>query len=67
MIDAHYAQAQAPVVLPSNTGGEDIELMDVCMIPLMWTPYFIGGGTPKVALDKIELMVALVSPGDRGL
>ena len=61
MIDAHYAQAQAPVVLPSNTGGEDIELMDVCMIPLMCPLYFfIGDGTPKATLDKIEFMVASV-------
>ena len=66
-IDAHYAQAIAPMFLPSNTGGEDIELMDLCMIPLMWALYFIGGGTPKATLDKIELMVTSVAPGDRGL
>ena len=63
-IDAHYAQANPPLFLSSNTLGEDIELMDVCMISLMWAPYFIGGGTPKATLDKIELMIASVVPGD---
>ena len=66
-IDAHYAQANPPVFLLSNTVGEDIELMDVCMIPLMCPSYFFGGGTPKAALDKIELMIASVVPGDRVL
>ena len=28
------------------------------MIPLMWAPYFIEGGTQQVTLDKIELIVA---------
>ena len=37
------------------------------MIPPMWAPYFIGGGTPKATLDKIELMIASVVPADRGL
>ena len=67
-IDAHYAQANPPLFLPSNTVGEDIKkLMDVCLIPLMWAPYFIDGSTPKATLDKIELMIALVVPGDRVL
>jgi hypothetical protein len=30
------------------------------MIPLMWAPYFIVGGTLKDTLDKIELLVASV-------
>ena len=68
-IDAHYAQANALVFLPtSNTGGYNIKLMDMwCMIPLMWAPSFIGGGTPKETLKKIELMAASVSPDGRGL
>ena len=54
--------------LPSKTVGEDIELMNVCMTPLMCPLYFfIGGGTPKATLDKIEFMVPSVTPGDRGL
>ena len=53
-IDAHYAQANPPVFLPSDTAGEDLELMDVCMIPLMWAPYFIGGGTPKATLARLS-------------
>ena len=66
-IDAHYAQANAPVFLPSNPGGEEVELMDVCTIPLMCPPYFIGGNTPNATLDNIEIMVASIAPGDRGL
>ena len=66
-IDAHYAQANPPVFLPSDTVREDIELMHVCMIPLMWAPYFIGGGTPKATLEKIELMIAPVIPADSAL
>ena len=31
MIEAHYSQANAPVFLPSD-------LMDGCMIPLVWAP-----------------------------
>ena len=56
------------VFLPSDTVpvGEDLELMDVCMIPLMWAPYFIGGGTPKETLDKITLMIASVVPPPTG-
>ena len=65
-IDAHCAQANPPLFFPSDTLGEDIELLDVCMIPLMWAPYFIGGGTPKATLDKIELMIASVVPADSG-
>ena len=37
------------------------------MTSLIWAPYFIGGGIPKEILDKIELMVASVAPGERGL
>ena len=37
------------------------------MIPLMWAPYFIGGGTPKETLDKITMMIASVAPPDRAL
>ena len=67
-IDAHYAQANPlAVFLPSDTAGEDLEPMDVCMIPLVWAPYFIGGGTPKATLDKMELMIASVVPADRAL
>ena len=67
-IDALYAQANAPVFLPtSNTGGDNIELMDVCMAPLMRRFYFIGGGTPKENLDKTKIMFVSVSPGNRGL
>ena len=65
-IDAHYAQANPPVFLSSDTVGEDLELMDVCMIPLMWAPYFIGGGTPKEILDKITLLIASVAPPQTG-
>ena len=64
---AHYAQANAPMFLPSVTGGENTALMEVCMIPLMWAPYFIGGGTPKATLDKIDLLVASVPAEDRHL
>jgi hypothetical protein len=64
-ITAHYAQAVAPLLMPHNTVGVDAELADVCMIPLMWGPYFIGGGTPKETLDKIELLVAAVPAADR--
>jgi hypothetical protein len=65
MIDAHYAQATAPLFLPSTMVRNAIELMDICMIPLMWAPYFIGGGTPKETLDKIELLVASVPAANR--
>jgi hypothetical protein len=65
-IDAHYAQANPPIFLPSDTPGIGKNLMDVCMIPLsMWAPYFIGGSTPKETLDKVELLVAAVPAGDR--
>ena len=37
-IEVHYSQANAPVFLPSNTGDDAIELMDVWMIPLMPPP-----------------------------
>ena len=63
MIDAHYVQANPPMFLPSTTVEEDIELINVCMIPVMWPPYFIGDGTPKATLDKIKLMVALAARG----
>ena len=66
-IDTHYAQTNPPVILRSDTAGDDIELMDVCMIPLMWVPYFVGGGTPKATLDKIGLMIASIAPVDRAL
>jgi hypothetical protein len=44
--------------VPHNAAGVDTEWSDVCVIPLMWGPHFIGGGTPKETLDKIELLVA---------
>jgi hypothetical protein len=64
-LTAHYAQANAPLLMPHNTDGVDTDLMDVCMIPLMWAPYFIGGGTPKETFDKIESLVAAVPAADR--
>jgi hypothetical protein len=29
----------------------------MCMIPLMWAPYFIERGMPKATQDKIEMLV----------
>ena len=54
-IDAHFAQVHAPMFLPSTTGGNTIEVMD------------IGGNTPKKTLHKIELMVALFPVADRDM
>lgn len=65
VINAHYAQVNPSVFLPSDTAGVATDLMEVCMIPLMWAPYFIGGGTPKQTLDKIELLLATVPGGQR--
>jgi hypothetical protein len=56
----HYTQNNAPIFMPSGTAGVATNLMEVCMIPLMWAPYFIMGGTPKDTLNKIELLVASV-------
>jgi hypothetical protein len=60
VIDAHHAQAHAPVFLPSATAGVATNVMEACMIPLMWAPCFVMGGTPKDTLDKIDLLVASV-------
>jgi hypothetical protein len=57
-VQGHYAQAGASVLMPSGTGGPNADVASVCMIPLMWAPYFIEGGTPKATLDKIEQLVA---------
>jgi hypothetical protein len=64
-VTAHYAQANAPAFLPSDTDGVDTDLRELCMVPLMWAPYFMSGGTPKETLDKIELLVASVFAADR--
>jgi hypothetical protein len=64
VITAHYAQADPPI-LPSTTAGVATDMLEVCMIPLMWAPYFITGGTPKDTLDKIELLVVSVPLADR--
>jgi hypothetical protein len=64
-LTAHCAQAAAPLLMPHNAAGVDTELTDVCMIPLVWGPCFIGGGTPKETCDKIELLIAAVPAADR--
>jgi hypothetical protein len=56
-VQGHYAQPGASVLMPSTTVGTNAEVALVCMIPLMWAPYFIEGGTPKATLDKIEQLV----------
>jgi hypothetical protein len=56
-IQAHYAPNGASVLVPSNIAGVDVEVADMCMIPIMWTPYFIEGDTPKAMLDKIDMLV----------
>ena len=35
MIAAHYTQANAPMFVTSTMVTNNIELMDICMIPLM--------------------------------
>ena len=52
--------------LASTTGDVSTEMMEGCMIPLMWAPYFIGGGTPMETLDKIDLLVASVPAEETG-
>jgi hypothetical protein len=49
--------------MPSTTAGTEAEVALMCMIPLMWAPYFIEGGTPKLTLDKIQQLVA-ASPAE---
>jgi hypothetical protein len=56
-IQAHYARNGILILVPSNVAGEDTEVADMCMIPLMWAPYFMEGGTPKATLDKIDTLV----------
>ena len=65
VINAHCAQVNPSVFLPSDAAGVATDLMEVCMIPLMWAPYFISGGTPKQTLDKIELLLATIPGGER--
>jgi hypothetical protein len=65
VIIAHYAQATPPIFLQSTTAGIATDTMEVHMIPLMWAPYFITGGTPEDTLDKTELLVASIPPADR--
>ena len=57
-VRGHYAQPGASVLMPSGTGGPNADVASVCMIPLMWAPYFIDGGTPNATLAKIEQLVA---------
>lgn len=67
VVAAHYAQDHPPFFLPSTTAGVATDMIELCMIPLMWAPYFISGATPKETLDKIELLVASVAAADRHL
>jgi hypothetical protein len=54
----HYTQDGAALLMPSTTIGVNKQVAHMCMIPLMWAPYFIEGGTPKATHDKIEMLVA---------
>jgi hypothetical protein len=62
---AHYATAGASLLMPSTTVGINKQVAGMCMIPLMWAPYFIEGGTPKATYDKIEMLVAATPEAHR--
>jgi hypothetical protein len=64
-IATHCAQANVPAFLTSATVGLTVKLVEGCVVPLMWAPHFVGGGTPKAMLDKIDLLVAPVPSADR--
>jgi hypothetical protein len=51
--------------MPSTTVGVNKQVSNMCMIPLMWLPYFIEGGTPKATHDKIEAMIATMPAASR--
>jgi hypothetical protein len=57
-LKAHYTHEGASLLMPSTTVGVNKQVEHTCMIPLMWAPYFIEGGTPKATYDKIEMLVA---------
>jgi hypothetical protein len=57
-VDTHYAQEKASVLIPSTTAGVNHTIANACMIPTVWAPSFLLGGTPKETLDKVELLVA---------
>jgi hypothetical protein len=57
-VRTHYAQDGAALLMSSTTIGVNKQVAHMCMIPLMWAPYFIEGGTPKATHDKIKMLVA---------
>jgi hypothetical protein len=61
-VHVHYLQNRPVMLMPSTTAGGEVEVSNMCMIPLMWVPYYIKGETPKATLDKIELLLVAVVP-----
>jgi hypothetical protein len=59
----HYQQDHPTDLMPSTTLGSNQNLSNLCMVPLMWAPYLIAGGTPKEIFEKVELLVA-ASPAE---
>jgi hypothetical protein len=58
VVDTHYAQENPSALMPSTTAGVVKSVARIGMVPRVWAPYLIQGGSPKETLDKIELLVA---------
>jgi hypothetical protein len=69
LVDAYFAGPATVDLMPATTvplGGVDMNLSNLCPIPLAWAPYFMDFKTPHEALQMERvLMGRLIAVADR--
>jgi hypothetical protein len=69
LVDAYFAGPAAVDLMPATTvplGGVNMNLSNLCPIPLAWAPYFMGFKTPHEALQMGRtLLGTLTTVADR--
>jgi hypothetical protein len=69
IVDAYFAGPAAAELMPATTvplGGVEMNLSNLCPIPLAWAPYFLDFKTPHEALQMRRVLLGtLTTVADR--
>jgi hypothetical protein len=64
LVDAYFARAAALDLMPDTTvalGGVQMNLSNLCPIPLAWAPYFLDFKTPYDALKMGRVLIGMLT------